>query len=147
MNFDKIISEAKEVDIFAELTDEEKLKADLETEREMNRKLRYDILYAKDCVFRLIEQFCTPIMLDDSTLAISNYCESALEHAFTLLGIEEDVIELHKFCNMYAENSKKLWKMKFPDLNYAFLTSDELYKIFEEKYETNKRLLDITMGE
>ena len=29
MNFDKIISEAKEVDIFAELTDEEKLKANL----------------------------------------------------------------------------------------------------------------------
>ena len=136
MNFDKITSEAKEVDIFAELTNEEKLKADLEAEREINQKLRYDLLYAKDCVFRLIEQFCTPIMLDDGTLAIYDYCESALEHTFTLLGIEEDVIELHKFCDMYAENSRKLWKMKFPDLNYAFLTSEELYKIFEEEYKT-----------
>ena len=32
MNFDKIISEAKEVDIFAELTDEEKLKTDCRRE-------------------------------------------------------------------------------------------------------------------
>ncbi len=142
MGLDKIISEAKEVDIFAELTDEEKLRADLEAEREINRKLRYDLLYAKDCVFRLIEQFCTPIMLDDGTLAIYDYCESALEHTFTLLGIEEDVIELHKFCDMYEENSRKLWKMKFPDLTCAFLTSEELYKIFEEEYETNKRLVD-----
>ena len=136
MNLDKVISDVKEVDVFASLTDEEKLRADLEAEREINQKLRYDLLYAKDCVFRLIEQFCTPIMLDDGTLAIYDYCQSALEHIFTLLGIEEDVIELHKFCDMYAENSRKLWKMKFPDLNYAFLTSEELYKIFEEEYKT-----------
>lgn len=137
MGLDKMLSEAKEVDVFDELTDEEKLKADLEAEREINRKLRCDLLYAKDCAFRLIEQFCTPIMLDDGTLAIYDYCESALEHTFTLLGIEEDVIELHKFCDMYEENSRKLWKMKFPDLNYAFLTSDGLYKIFEEEYKTS----------
>ena len=142
MKPDKMISEAKEVDIFAALTDEEKLKADLEAEREINQKLRYDLLYAKDCVFRLIEQFCTPIMLDDGTLAIYDYCESALEHVFTLLGIEEDVIELHKFCDMYTENSRKLWKMKFPDLDYAFLTADQLYKIFEEEYKTS-RITDI----
>lgn len=142
MSLDKMISEAKEVDIFAELTDEEKLRADLETERDINRKLRYELLYAKDCVFRLIEQFCTPIMLDDGTLAIYDYCESALEHTFTLLGIEEDVIELHKFCDMYTENSRKLWKMKFPDLNFAFTISEEHYKIFEDAYKTNKRLLD-----
>ena len=74
MNLDKVISDVKEVDVFASLTDEEKLRADLEAEREINQKLRYDLLYAKDCVFRLIEQFCTPIMLDNGTLAIYDYC-------------------------------------------------------------------------
>ena len=142
MTLKEKLDTAKEVDAFSELTNEEKLRADLEAEREMNQRLRYDLLYAKDCVFRLIEQFCTPIMLDDGTLAIYDYCESALEHAFTLLGIEEDVIELHKFCDMYAENSRKLWKMKFPDLNCAFFTSEQLYKSFEDTYETDKRLLD-----
>nr|DAI81388.1 MAG TPA: hypothetical protein [Caudoviricetes sp.] len=28
-----------------------------------------------------------------------------------------------------------------------FFTSEELYKVFEEEYKTNKRLLDNTMGE
>ena len=134
MTLKERLDNAREVDVFAELTDEEKLTADLAAEREMNQRLRYDLLYAKECVFMLIERFCTPIMLDDGNLVIYDYCETALEHAFTLLGIEEDAIELHKFCDMYAENSRKLWKMKISDLDCAFFTSEQLYKSFEDTY-------------
>lgn len=63
MNLDKMIFKAREVDIFAELTDEEKLKADLEVEREINQKLRYDLLYAKDCECSALED-----MVDNNSI-------------------------------------------------------------------------------
>ena len=56
------------------------------------------LLYAKDAIFSLIAQFNRPCKFDDGELYIYNYCESALEAAFSVLGIEENYIPLMDFC-------------------------------------------------
>lgn len=59
-----------------------------------------ELLRAREAIFKLISQFHHAKKFDDGELYIYNYCESALESAFNVLGIEEDYIKLMDFCQM-----------------------------------------------
>lgn len=58
------------------------------------------LLRAKEAIFKLIAQFHKASKFDDGELYIYNYCESALERAFDVLGIEENQIKLMDFCRL-----------------------------------------------
>lgn len=98
--------------------------------------MELQILQAKDAIFRLIAQFHHPSKFDDGELYIYNLCESALEHAFVVLGIEEDFIPLLDFCQMWEDNNRAMWEIYNPDKPYVMLTADEYYDILKEDYES-----------
>jgi hypothetical protein len=107
--------------------------------QQMERKL----ILAKDTVFKMIMQFHRPTILsDDKELYIYNYCESALEAAFTTLGIEENYIKLWDFCQMYENNDRALWEMNDPCEPFDGITADIHYQIMKEEYERHERWLD-----
>lgn len=88
------------------------------------------LLHAKDAIFSLIAQFHRPSKFDDGELYIYNYCESALEAAFNVLGIEENYIPLMDFCKMWENNNREIWATN----------CSEPYKIFKEDYEAWERI-------
>lgn len=100
----------------------------------MDRKL----LDAKRAIFKMIAQFHHPTMFDDGELYIYNYCESALEAAFEVLGIEEDYIPLMDFCKMWEDNDREYW------VNEPFdgITADIYYECMKEDYESWQRAID-----
>ena len=100
----------------------------------MDRKL----LDAKRAIFKMIAQFHHPTIFDDGELYIYNYCESALEAAFEVLGIEEDYIPLMDFCKMWEDNDREYW------VNEPFdgITADIHYKCMKEDYESWHRAMD-----
>lgn len=106
-------------------------------------EMELKLLYAKDAIFKMIAQFHHASTIDDTEdLYISNYCESALEAAFNVLGIEEDYIPLMQFCIMYENNDRALWGYKRPDEPYGGLTADSYYELFNEDYELWQRTLE-----
>ena len=97
------------------------------------------LLYAKDAIFKLIGQFHRASKFDDGELYIYNYCESALESAFNVLGIEEDYIKLMDFCKMREDNNRAIWSSNFPAELYRGLTAEHYYQGFKEDYERLER--------
>ena len=100
----------------------------------MDRKL----LDAKDAIFKMIAQFHHPTMFDDGELYIYNYCESALEAAFEVLGIEENYIKLMDFCKMWEDNDREYWV----DEPFDGITADIRYQCMKEDYESWQRAMD-----
>ena len=98
-----------------------------------------DLLRAKDAIFRLIGQFHRASKFDNGELYMYDYCESALEHAFTILGIEEDFIPLLDFCKMWEDNNRALWGINLSHLQYAGVTAEKYYQIFKEDLERWER--------
>jgi hypothetical protein len=99
-------------------------------------EMELKLLYAKDAIFKMIAQFHHASTIDDSgELYISNYCESALEAAFNVLGIEEDYIPLMQFCIMYENNDRALWGYKRPDEPYGGLIADSYYELSKQAPE------------
>lgn len=95
-----------------------------------------ELLKAKDAIFRLIGQFHRASKFEeDDELYIYNYCESALESAFNVLGIEEDYIKLMDFCKMWEDNNRAIWAINFPNESFRGITADFYYKIFKEDCE------------
>ena len=109
----------------------------------MNLKL----LLAKDAIFRLIGQFHRATKFDDGELYIYNYCESALESAFNVLGIKEDYIKLYDFCKMWEDNSRAIWAINFPDRPYEGIPAEIHYDVFKEDYDCWERMIDETEEE
>ena len=97
----------------------------------MDRKL----LEAKNAIFKMIAQFHHPTMFDDGELYIFNYCESALEAAFDVLGIEENYIKLIDFCKMWEDNDREYWALN-SNKPFNGITADIHYKAFKEDYES-----------
>lgn len=97
-----------------------------------------ELLYAKDAIFSMIAQFHRASRFDDGELYIYNYCESALERAFNVLGIEENYIKLMDFCKMWEDNNRQLWAINSND-PYRGITADIHYKIFKEDLELWER--------
>ena len=104
-----------------------------------------ELLYARDAIFRLIGQFVRANKFDDSELYIYNYCESAIESAFDVLGIKENYIKLMDFCKMWEENSRAIWIMNNPGLPFQGITADIHYDIFKKDYESWHEELDSIM--
>ena len=103
----------------------------------MDRKL----LDAKNAIFKMIAQFHHPTMFDDGELYIFNYCESALEAAFNVLGIEENYIKLIDFCKMWEDNDRECWAMNSTE-PFNGITADMHYKAFKEDYELWQKNLE-----
>ena len=101
--------------------------------------MNLELLKAKDAIFRLIGQFHRASKFDDGELYIYDYCESALERAFTVLGIKEDFIPLLDFCKMWEENNRAIWAINIPDKPFDGITADSYYQIFKEDYERWER--------
>lgn len=101
------------------------------------------LLYARDAIFKLIGQFVRANKFDDGELYIHNYCESALESAFDVLGIEENYIKLKDFCKMWEENSRAIWFIKHPGLPFVGITADVHYDVFKADYESWHEELDV----
>lgn len=94
-----------------------------------------ELLRAKEAIFKLIAQFHGASKFDDGELYIYNNCESALEAAFNVLGIEENYIPLMDFCKMWEDNSRAIWTINIPNEPFDGITADIHYKIFQEDYE------------
>ena len=103
----------------------------------MNKDLQ--LIYAKDAIFKMISQFHRATKFDDGKLYMYNYCESALEAAFNVLGIEGDCIELMEFCKMLEANKRAIWTSNFPAELYRGLTAEHFYQGFKEEYERWER--------
>ena len=101
-----------------------------------------ELLYAKHAIFSLICQFHRATKFDDGELYIWNYCESALESAFNVLGIEKDFIPLLDFCKMWEDNSRALWALN-TDKPFNGTTADIYYDIFKEDYESWEASIDL----
>ena len=105
--------------------------------------MKLQLLYAKDAIFKLISQFHNASELfDDGELYIYNYCESALEAAFSTLEIEEDYIKLTDFCQMWEDNNRAIWAINLPDKPFTGITADIYYKSFKKAYESWKKYMD-----
>lgn len=106
-------------------------------------EMELQLLYAKDAIFKMIAQFHHASTIDDSgELYISNYCESALEAAFEVLGIEENYIPLMQFCIMWENNNRALWGYNLPDEPFDGITADIHYECFKDEYESWQRTLE-----
>lgn len=101
--------------------------------------MNLELLKAKDAIFRLIGQFHRASRFDNGELYIYDYCESALERAFTVLGIKEDYIPLLDFCQMWEDNNRAIWEVNIPDKPFGGITADIYYKIFKEDLELWER--------
>ena len=102
-----------------------------------------ELLKAKDAIFRLILQFHhASELFEDDELYIYDYCESALERAFDVLGIEDDYIKLMDFCQMWEENTRAIWAINNPDKPFGGFTAEEHYDVFKREYELWKKYLD-----
>lgn len=102
------------------------------------------LLKAKDAIFKLISQFHRSNKFDDGELYICNYCESALESAFNVLGIEENYIKLIDFCQMWEDNNRAIWAINNPNGVFNGITADIYYKSFKENYDLwNEELYSI----
>ena len=101
-----------------------------------------NLLYAKDAIFSLIAQFHRASKFDDGELYIYNYCESALERAFNVLGIEENYIKLMDFCKMWEDNERACWAINLPNEPFNGITADIHYQVFKEDYERWQRYID-----
>ena len=115
---------------------------DESVEEEFKENNKLELLKAKDAIFKLIGQFHRASKFDDGKLYIYDYCESALELAFTVLGIEPDFIPLLDFCKMWEDNNRAIWEINFPDKPYNGTTADIYYDIFKKDLETWERLID-----
>lgn len=101
------------------------------------------LLKAKDAIFKLISQFHhASNLFNDEELYIYNYCSSALEAAFSILGIEENYIKLIDFCKMREDNDRAIWKINLPNEPYGGATADMYYNIFKVNHELWKKQLD-----
>ena len=103
--------------------------------------MNLELLLAKDAIFRLIGQFHRATKFDDGELYIYDYCESALERAFNVLGIKEDRIKLYDFCKMWEDNNRAIWAINFPNKPFDGVTVDDHYSIFKEDYECWRRTM------
>lgn len=101
-----------------------------------------ELLYAKDAIFRLIGQFHRASKFEDGEFYMYDYCESALEHAFTVLGIEEDYIKLMDFCKMWEDNDRAIRAINFPNEQVYCATADVHYQFFKEDYERWEKQFD-----
>lgn len=104
--------------------------------------MNIELLSAKEAIFKLIGQFHHAKKFDDGELYIYNYCESALEAAFNVLGIEENYIKLTDFCQMWEDNTRAIWAILAPNDPFSGITADIHYEIFKEDYEFWERQFD-----
>lgn len=105
------------------------------------------LLRAKEAIFKLIAQFHHATKFDDGELYIYNYCKSALEAAFNVLGIEENYIKLRDFCLMWEENDRAIWAVNLPNEPFGGVTADIHYKCFQDDYERWQREIDCAYEE
>lgn len=99
-----------------------------------NNSLELKLLYAKDAIFRLIGQYCRCFKGDDDNYYMNDYCESALERSFMVLGFPSDVVPLIEFCQAWEDNNRKIWNINFSDMEYEGIKAKEFYDIFVEDY-------------
>ena len=101
--------------------------------------MNIELLRAKEAIFLLIGQFHRATKFDDGELYIYNYCESALESAFSVLGIEENFIKLMDFCQMWEDNNRAIWSINLPDEPFAGITANIYYDQFKEDYDQHMK--------
>lgn len=106
------------------------------------QNLEKKLLYAKGAIFKLIMQFHhASDLFDNGELYIQNYCESALEAAFDILGIEENYIHLRDFCQMWEDNDRKIWAMNGSE-PFNGITAEIHYECFKDEYKLWQRTLE-----
>lgn len=103
--------------------------------------MNLELLKAKDAIFQLIGQFVGAIEFNNGELYIHNYCESALEAAFDVLGIEDNYIKLIDFCQMWEDNSRMIWAYTSPGRPFNGITADMHYKVFKEDYDSREQVI------
>ena len=94
-----------------------------------------ELLLAKEAIFKLICQFHHAKKFDDGELYICNNCESALEAAFNILGIDADYIKLTDFCQMWENNTRAIWAINLPNEPFSGITASMHYDVFKKDYE------------
>lgn len=104
--------------------------------------MNLELLEAKDAIFRLIGQFHRATKSNDGELYIYDNCESALECAFSVLGIKDGYIKLYDFCKMWEYNSRAIWEINFPNEPFNSITADMHYDIFKDDYECWERMFE-----
>ena len=104
-----------------------------------------EMLRAKEALFKMIAQYCIPTKLfdDSDELYIYNYCESALESTFNVLGIDENYITLMDFCKMWENNNRAIWAINIPNEPFNGVDANVYYNVFKESYENHQKWLDL----
>ena len=100
----------------------------------MSNDRNLELLRAKEAIFKLIAQFHHLSQRDGTDeLYFYNYCASALEAAWNVLGIEEDYVSLTEFCQMWEDNDRAIWAAN-SNPSFGGLTADFIYDILKNQY-------------
>ena len=99
------------------------------------------LLKAKRALFKMIAQYHRATEIEGK-LCIYNYCQSALEAAFEVLGIKKDYILLEDFCQMWEDNERAIWKYYGNEKFESIYTKDILYELFIDDYMAWKSELE-----
>lgn len=106
------------------------------------QQLELKLIRAKEAIFKMIAQFHHANKFDDGKFYMYNYCESALEACFDVLGIEEDYIPLMDFCKMWEDNGRAMWAINCPNEPYRSFDADLYYKCFIDDWVQWQRYLE-----
>lgn len=71
-----------------------------------------ELLEAKIALCKMIDQFMYERTDDDGVEYFNNYCESAGEWAFSVLGFEEDIIPKTEFYKLYDQLMSELFMLR-----------------------------------
>lgn len=102
-----------------------------------------ELLYAKLALFSMIDQFMYEITDEDGNEYFDNYCESAGESAFSVLGFTDDRISKEEFYRRYDELRDEMYKLN--NLSYRsnyldWYLEDKAKKTLKDFYQTTVKL-------
>lgn len=83
-----------------------------------------EILECKLALIKMIYQFMYTTNIDGEVY-FDNYCESAGESAFKVLGIKNDQIKVRELCELEEKLSRELWSINMPTKEYNGFTADD----------------------
>ena len=95
-----------------------------------------DALRAKLALFKMIDQFMYSGVKEDGTEYFDDYCESAGEMAFTVLGFEDDRVSKEEFYAAYDKLLAEIAELNGTEVSFSHL---EYYKSEWEKKQARSK--------
>lgn len=103
-----------------------------------------ELLYAKLALFKMIDQFMYETTDDDFNEYFDDYCESAGEAAFSVLGFEDDRIRKEEFYQRYDELFNEIYELNHGEP--STISRFEYYLKEKEKIQERLRINALCNG-